>query len=183
MDVHQGKLTRPEIRFIRIPVGRKAKLWEALKTFFPPKTAIVDADLPKTLVYCRTQNDTLLALQAINSARKNNSDSLNGLSSCVRRFHASTCPWDKAKRTEDFAGGKFPIMTCTNTLGMGQNWTDTRRVIIVGMLDPLEVLQMAGRGGRDGRPAVACLLVQDLSRSDKEGVFNLADPTSQSDDL
>lgn len=182
INVHKGELTRPEIRFIRIAVARKSKLLESLKTFFPPQTAIVDSDLPKTLVYCQTQNDTFLALQAINSARENLSDTSNGLSSCVRRFHASTCPMDKAKRTEDFAAGLFPIMTCTNALGMGQNWPGIRRVIIVGMLDPLEVLQMAGRGGRDGRPAVAFLLVEDLSRSEQDSLDSVPDPTSQNND-
>lgn len=67
-------------------------------------------------------------------------------------------------------------MTCTNALGMGQNWTDTQSDHW-GMLDPLEALQMDGCGGRDGQHAMYFLLVKDQSRADKDSVKGLSNPT------
>lgn len=182
INTHTGELVRPEIRFIRVPIKGGGKAWNLLKTFFPHNALITNADLPPTLVYCHTQNDTLLALQAINSARGKPDDSPNGLSACVRRFHATTCPLDKIQRCKDFVDGRFPIMTCTNALGLGQNWSRVRRVIILGEVDPLEVLQMAGRGGRDGRPAVAFLLVNPLSSELQVELNQLPDISEQNDD-
>lgn len=179
---HTGELVRPEIRFIQVPIQTGRKSWNLLKLFFPHKDSISNSDLPPTLVYCHTQNDTLIALQSINAARGNVADSRNGLSECVRRFHATTCPLDKLQRAKDFEAGVFPIMTCTNALGLGQNWTRVRRVLIVGELDPMEVLQMAGRGGRDGRPVVAFLLVNPLSSELEGEITRLPNQSDQNDD-
>lgn len=104
------------------------------------------------------------------------------MSECVRRFHTTTCPSDKIQRARDFDEGKFPIMTCTNALGLGQNWTRVRRVFIVGEVDPMEVLQMAGQGGRDSRPAVAFLLVHPLSSEQEGELTGLPDQSKQNDD-
>lgn len=182
IDILRGELVRPEIRFIRIKINHGRSSMECLKTFFGTRTLISDAELVPTLVYCHTQNDTYLALKAINSARGNDSDSCNGLSTCVRRYHASTCPIDKLRRAQDFGSAKFAVMTCTNALGLGQNWTRVRRVIIMGQLDPMEVLQMAGRGGRDGRPSIAFLIVNHVAQTDCNALWSLRDQTEQDND-
>ncbi|KAH9807948.1 hypothetical protein DFH28DRAFT_1137505 [Melampsora americana] len=155
---------------------------DVVSQHFAPKLMIGDSELVPSLVYCHTQNDTYLALKAINSARQNKNNSYNGLSSSVQRYHASTCPTDKARRSEDFGNAKFSTMTCTNALGLGQNWTRVRRVIIMGQLDPMKVLQMTGRGGRDGRPSVAFLIANPPSKTDMESLMVLPHQTQQDND-
>lgn len=155
---------------------------DSIKRFFVGSLVIGDSELVPTLVYCHTQNDTYLALKAINSARGIDSETLNGLSSSVRRYHASTYPIDKLRRAQDFGNGKFSVMTCTNALGLGQNWTRVRRVIVMGQLDPMEVLQMAGQGGRDGQPSVAFLIVNHVAQTEAQKLLSLHDQTDQDDD-
>ncbi|KAH9815537.1 P-loop containing nucleoside triphosphate hydrolase protein [Melampsora americana] len=182
IDIHLSELTRPEIRFIRVTLPPAQKPWNMVKKFFAPKDLITDTELVPTLIYCHTQNDTFVALENINSARHNDEDTENGSSNSVRRFHADTDSIDKLRHAQDFGEGKFNIMTCTNALGLGQNWKRVRRVIIAGQTDPMEVLQMAGRAGRDRRPAVAILLVKPLPPDVKNSILELSDPTDQNDD-
>ncbi|KAH9825128.1 hypothetical protein DFH28DRAFT_1117295 [Melampsora americana] len=181
--VLRGELTRPEINFIRVPFPRGSKSWTVLHQFFPVKTAVPDGELPPTLVYCQTQDGTLSALESINVARDNVPDSDNGRSTCVRRYHATTGPQDKQDRATDFSEGKFSTFTCTTALGLGQDWRRVRRVIVVGQSDPTEVLQMAGRAGRDGRPAVAFLVVdQAVAKKKISSKYPSSDKMDVSDD-
>ncbi|KAH9811296.1 P-loop containing nucleoside triphosphate hydrolase protein [Melampsora americana] len=159
IDMHYAELTRSKLRLIQLSVPHGQKSWEKISSMILTQSKISDSDIPPTLVYCRTQDDTYSALEAINSARGNEPDTNNGLSTCVRRYHLVTGPQDKLARVKDFTGGVFPIMACTTALGMGQDWQRVRRVFVVGQSDPADMLQMAGRAGRDGRVSVAFLLV------------------------
>ncbi|KAH9807854.1 hypothetical protein DFH28DRAFT_912497 [Melampsora americana] len=67
-------------------------------------------------------------------------------------------------------------------LGLGQNWSRVRRVIHVGRGDPSCIEQMFGRCGRDGRPGLAILLVEENRRSGKNRIQDFNPNVPQSDD-
>ncbi|EGG05678.1 uncharacterized protein MELLADRAFT_87874 [Melampsora larici-populina 98AG31] len=68
-------------------------------------------------------------------------------------------------------------------LGLGQNWTRVRRVIHMGRGDPSCIEQMLGRCGRDGRPGLGVLLVEEKRRGGKNEIkdFDLSKPQSDDD--
>lgn len=53
-------------------------------------------------------------------------------------------------QVEKFGEGKFPALSSTLALGLGQNWTQTKFVIVVCAMDPEESNNMVGWVGRDG---------------------------------
>ncbi|KAH9808577.1 hypothetical protein DFH28DRAFT_908620 [Melampsora americana] len=67
-------------------------------------------------------------------------------------------------------------------LGLGQNWSRVRRVIHVGRGDPSCIEQMFGRCGRDGRPGLAILLVEENRRGGKNRIQDFVPNVPQSDD-
>lgn len=184
LKICRAELVRPEIRFIRITMKYPLKTAKDLDQFFGPANLVPDQDLPPTLIYSGTQNGTLETLRAVNLARGQTENSLNGLSTCARRFHAATGPDDKRDRCDHFVGRSFPIMCCTMALGLGQNWNIVRRVLVMGQMEPATVAQMVGRCGRDGRPGVGVLLVEE-NRSgvgSKNQVIDFGEVERMSDD-
>lgn len=93
-------------------------------------------------------------------ARDDTNSACNGNSTFIRRYHSVTGDKDQLTRVEDYGEGRFPILSCTSALGMGQNWTRVRVVIIMGAMDPAESNQMAGRAGRGTRDGLVIHFVQ-----------------------
>lgn len=145
---------------------------------------IPDAKLPPTLIYSGTQNGTAKTSSYLNIARGQPENSRNGLSTCAHRYHAATGPDDKSDRGEHFVKSHFTTMCCTMALGLGQNWKLVRRVIVMGWMDPAAVVQMFGRCGRDGRPGVGILLVEEtrLGSGAKNRANEFGQPKDMSDD-
>lgn len=155
-----------------------------LDQFFPPAHCVLDQDISPTLIYSGTQNGTGETLCQLNVARGRSNDSANGMSSFTRRYHAGTGTGDKADRAEDFVASRYPVVCCTMALGLGQNWKLVRRVIVMGRMDPATVVQMFGRCGRDGRPGVGILFVEEKrgGAGSKNNPKEFGDPTNMTDD-
>lgn len=87
-------------------------------------------------------------------------DAYNGNSKCIQRYHSVTSEQDQVTQVDDFGKQKFPMLSSTSALGLGQNWTMVRLVVVMGAMDPAESNQMGGRAGRGGNEGVVILLVQ-----------------------
>lgn len=177
---HRAELTRPELRLIRRTFKRPMKA--SLQGIFAHHTIVPTEKIPPSLIYAGTQNATLEHMRIINSARGQPSETKNGSSAFVRRFHATTGPRAKLSAVEAYIAGHLAVLCCTLALGLGQNWHRVRRVIIVGRHDPCNFIQMAGRCGRDGRRGLALLLVEGTRTNGKNRVEDFTSPTVMTDD-
>lgn len=112
------------------------------------------------LIYSATQNATLTVLEVANTARDTVDDIYNGNSLFGNRFTSVTGSKDKIKRAADYSQGVFPLMSCTQALGLGQNWTRVRVVFVMGRMNPSDTIQMIGRAGRNGQAGLGIILVE-----------------------
>jgi superfamily II DNA helicase RecQ len=121
-------------------------------------------------------------LDVLDRARGSADSVNNSESTFARRFHSITGDLCKIDVADDFAAGKFPIVSATMALGLGQNWSRVRSVIHMGRGDPAAICQMLGRCGRDGRPGVAIMYVEKTRIGGKNQVDQILDGVEQSDD-
>lgn len=182
LNILRGELTRPEIRFIRVYMDCPLASAQDLLRIIPHASDVSHSQYPQALVYSGTQNHTLTVLKILHKARGTPQGAKNGLSSFARRFHAATGPIDKLSRINDFASGLFLVLACTLALGMGQNWSCVREVIIMGRADPSNLIQMGGRCGRDGRPGLVFLFMERTRPRGKNELRDFVLGAVQSDD-
>lgn len=178
----RGELTRPEIRFIRVYMKSSLPSAQDLLRVIPNLSDVPDDQCPQSLVYSGTQNHTLAVLKVLHQARGIPGEAQNGLSTFARRFHASTGPIDKLVRISDFSEGVFRMMACTLALGMGQNWSCCREVLIMGRADPSNLNQMGGRCGRDGRPGLVFLFMEETRPKGRNKLEDFVLGAVQTDD-
>ncbi|POW00185.1 hypothetical protein PSTT_13303 [Puccinia striiformis] len=141
----------------------------------------------KTLVMLRGNSHWLSApddqsLEVLDKARGSGDAAEDPDSTFARRFHSITGNLGKVDVAEDFGAGKFPIVSATMALGLGQNWSRVRSVIHMGRGDPAAICQMLGRCGRDGRPGVAIMFVEKTRVGGKNQIHQILDGFEQSDD-
>lgn len=161
INIIRGELTRPEIRLIRIYLRKPLVSAEDLEILFPHSSDVANVDMIPTIIYSGTRNATLPVMEVVCKARGDPLDAYNGKSDCIRRYHSVTGEKDKIKHVEEFGEGKFPILSATSALGLGQNWPRVRMVIVMGAMDPAESNQMVGRAGRGSSgDGVAIMFVQ-----------------------
>lgn len=161
INIIRGELTRPEIRLIRIYLKHTLISGQDLSTLIPKSNQVSNEDMIPTIIYSGTRNATLPVMEVVCKARGHPLDAYNGQSNCIRRYHSVTGEKDKVKQVEDFAAGKYPILSATSALGLGQNWPQVRMVVVMGAMDPAESNQMIGRAGRGaGGHGVAIMFVQ-----------------------
>ena len=82
-------------------------------------------------------------------------------------YHAGMEAAERTAAQRRFMGGEVDVVVATNAFGMGVDKADVRSVWHIAIPTSLEAYyQEAGRGGRDGRPAMAVLLAMraDLGR-------------------
>lgn len=171
VNILRGEIVCPEIPLSRINMTESLSLaWDLLQ-FFSPASIIPSKDLPPTLVYSGSQHATLTTLRVVKLARETPEEPLNGLSDGVRRYHEATGPKDKLDCVRDFALGLFSIICRTLALGLGQNWVWVRRVIHMGQADPSLVMQMLGQCGRNGKPGVGFILVEEIQSGGENTLF------------
>lgn len=182
MTVIQGELTRPENRFIRIYLTRPINSAEDLASLFGPQSVISDEEMIPTLIYSGTRNATGVVIDVVCKARGHPDDACNGNSSCICRYHSVTGERDQVKRVQDYGEGKFAILSCTSALGLGQNWTRVKIVIIMGAMDPAESNQMAGRAGRDGQEGLVIHFVQPVMTPGKNSPAEIEVSTHMDDE-
>ncbi|POV97186.1 hypothetical protein PSTT_15216 [Puccinia striiformis] len=122
IDLIKGELTRPEIRIIRVPMAKSlASSLDAIK-LIPSSRNVADERWSPTLVYSGSRNRTMTLMEVISLGRETPGSADTPDSKCVRRFHSCTGDEDKVTCAADFAAGKFPVISCTMALGLGQNW-------------------------------------------------------------
>lgn len=73
-------------------------------------------------------------------------------------------------------------MSCTMALGMGQNWDCCRYVVVMGDGDPSNTLQMLGRAGRDRRPGLGLMFLEEKRAGGRNSVRAFDGLTEQTDD-
>ncbi|KAA1092514.1 ATP-dependent DNA helicase sgs1 [Puccinia graminis f. sp. tritici] len=178
----KGELTRPEIRIIRVPMSGSMNSCSDLVSLFPSQSEVADSSVVPSLIYSGTRKRTLQVMKSLDSARGSPGRSMRPNSPFVRRFHACTGEKDKLKTVEDFSNDKFPVISCTMALGMGQNWSRVRMVIPMGRADPSAICQMIGRAGRDGCPGVGIFLVQKIRKGGKNSVEEFDPQVTQGHD-
>ncbi|PLW06970.1 hypothetical protein PCASD_24525 [Puccinia coronata f. sp. avenae] len=180
LDILRGELTRPEIRIIRVTMSNSLSSSLDVIKLFPSKLDVSDNNMVPTLVYSGSRNRTMAVLEAIDRARETPDQLKFANSTCARRFHSCTGDKDKEKCIEEFADGKFPLISCTMALGLGQNWKRVRAVAHMGRGDPASIGQMIGRCGRDGKPGLAVLFVEKNQPKGKNqvGHFKRDEPQS-----
>jgi ATP-dependent DNA helicase RecQ len=176
-----GELSRPEITIWRLPMKHALSSGDDLLQLFGPEDCIADEDIPPTIVYSSTRHLTLQVLNVLNDARRKVGQ-LNPTSGFARRFHACTGDLDKEDVIRDFELGRFPVISSTMALGLGQNWSRVRRVVHIGRGDPATIFQMIGRCGRDGKPGLAILLVETSRRYGKNNISDFSNHEVQNDD-
>jgi ATP-dependent DNA helicase RecQ len=181
LDILRGELTRPEIRIIRVTMDYSLASTLDLVKLFPSSKDVLDDDLVPSLIYSSSRNRTLTAMAVIDMARETPGAAFMPPSTCIRRFHSCTGDQDKVDCIDDFASGRFPLISCTMALGLGQNWKRVRLVVHIGRGDPASVCQMIGRCGRDGRPGLAIMLVEKNLRNGKNSVDQFAPGALQTD--
>ncbi|EFP74957.1 uncharacterized protein PGTG_01550 [Puccinia graminis f. sp. tritici CRL 75-36-700-3] len=181
LDILRGELTRPEIRIIRVEMDYSLASSLDLVKVFPSANDVPDEEMVPSLIYSSSRNRTLIAMDVVDLARETPGAAFRSPSSCIRRFHSCTGDQDKVDCIDDFASGKFPLISCTMALGLGQNWKRVRMVTHLGRGDPASISQMFGRCGRDGRQGLAIMFVEKIRRNGKNSVDQFGQGTYQSD--
>ncbi|KAI7949393.1 hypothetical protein MJO28_008214 [Puccinia striiformis f. sp. tritici] len=166
----RGELTRPEIRIVRVPMANSlASSLDAVKVY-PSQQDVPDDQMVPSLVYSGSRNRTMTVLEVIDRACETPGGAYVPNSTCARRFHSCTGDEDKVSCIDDFALGKFPVISCTMALGLGQNWKRVRMVVHMGRGDPASICQMVGRCGRDGKLGLAVLFMEKNRRGGKNHI-------------
>ncbi|KNE97978.1 hypothetical protein PSTG_08654 [Puccinia striiformis f. sp. tritici PST-78] len=182
LQMLRGELTRPEIRLIRITMDSSLSSCDDLLGLYAPKTATSDEKVVPTIIYSGSRHRTVKVLEVLDQARGGPDAAINSESTFARRFHSITGDLCKMDVAEEFGSGKFPIVSATMALGLGQNWSRVRSVIHMGRGDPAAICQMLGRCGRYGRPGVAIMFVEKQRVGGKNHIHQILDGVEQSDD-
>ena len=105
----------------------------------------IDAFPGTGIIYTRTRKRAVMIAKFLQD---------NGISSSA--YHGGMSSNDRNKVQEDWINNKFRVIASTNAFGMGIDKPDVRFVIHYNLPQDLEsYYQEAGRGGRDGKPALA----------------------------
>lgn len=105
------------------------------------------------IIYIRTRLQTEIVAGAL---------SKEGISALA--YNAGLPTAERQRRQEAWMQGKVRVMVATNAFGMGIDKDDVRTIIHFGLPPSLEeYYQEAGRGGRDGKGALALLLYNEAN--------------------
>ena len=148
----------------------KAKVNDDLLKSFDWLLTMLKAELgscPKTLVYCKSIKDCgklfTFFKDHLGTFAYANCDEQVAKNMLIGMYHHNTLEKHKKIIVNSLysAEGTCRVIFCTNALGMGINFPDIRYIVHYGPPRNIEdFLQEVGRGGRDGKPAVAILLFQ-----------------------
>jgi ATP-dependent DNA helicase RecQ len=130
-----------QVQTVWTPRGRKQQLLNFIKT--RPKQA--------GLVYVRTRKDS-----------ENLANLLEAAGYETAAYHAGLSPEERRQIEKAWLNGTLTFVVCSSAFGMGINKPDVRWV--VHYQAPLllsEYIQEIGRGGRDGKSAIALTLISE----------------------
>lgn len=122
-----------------------------------------------TIIYCVTVKE----VERLTS-------SLREYGVAVERYHGRLESEEKTRVQDEFIRGDIPVLISTSAFGMGVDKSDVRLVIHAQMPGSLEAwYQEAGRAGRDGKPAKAILLYNDIDKSIHKYFISVSSPASE----
>ncbi|MEG4055653.1 MULTISPECIES: RecQ family ATP-dependent DNA helicase [unclassified Microcoleus] len=130
-----------QVQTVWTPRGRKQQLLNFIK----------ERQKQAGLVYVRTRKDS-----------ENLADLLDAAGYETAAYHAGLSPESRRKIETAWLNNDIKFVTCTSAFGMGINKPDVRWV--VHFQAPLllsEYIQEIGRGGRDGKSAIALTLISE----------------------
>ncbi|KAA1138033.1 ATP-dependent DNA helicase sgs1 [Puccinia graminis f. sp. tritici] len=177
-----GELTRPEIRLIRISMQSTLKSADDLLRIYAPNTMVPSEKVVPTIIYSGTRNATFQVMKVVNEARQTKWHEYDPEDSFIRRFHSVTGDEDKAENMADYAEAKYPVISATMALGLGQNLKRVRCVIHMGRGDPSSIVQMVGRCGRDGKTGLGLLFMEPTRKKGRNDVGSFTCDKIQDDD-
>ncbi|POV97755.1 hypothetical protein PSHT_14385 [Puccinia striiformis] len=177
-----GELTRPEIWIIRIPMKFTLKSCDDLLRIFAPQSKVPAEKAIPMLIYSSSRNLTFQVMKVVNEARHTKKHEYDPLDGFIRRYHSVTGEEDKADNMKDYMESKFPVMSATMALGLGQNLKRVRCVIHMGRGDPASIVQMIGRCGRDGSTGLALLFMEPVRQKGKNSVEDFDLGANQGED-
>ena len=132
-------------------------------------------ECPQTIVFCNTFNDISAVLSYLLLVLKDKAftEGPNGKKApLLSVYHAKTWEAQKMAIEEDFkSDGLKRVVIATCALGMGINFPKVQYVVQYGPPTSIvDLMQQAGRGGRDGRQAhcITYFTKRQLSRCGKE---------------
>ena len=132
-------------------------------------------ECPQTIIFCNTFNDISSVLSYLLLILKEKAFTTNNdgkKASLLSVYHAKTWDTQKMAIEEDFkSDGLKRVVIATCALGMGINFPKVRYVVQYGPpMSIIDLMQQAGRGGRDGSQAhcVTYYTNRQLSRCSKD---------------
>ncbi|OAV95822.1 hypothetical protein PTTG_05871 [Puccinia triticina 1-1 BBBD Race 1] len=182
INMIDGELTRPEIRFIRIKMESTLSSCDDLLRIFAPRTVTPACDSVPMIIYSGTRNRTFQVMKVVNEARNTKNHEYDPNDGFIRRYHSVTSDEDKLKTMEDFGNGKVPVISATMALGLGQNLKRVRCVVHMGRGDPATIVQMVGRCGRDGNVGLGLLFMEPTRKNGRNKVGDFEEGLVQNDD-
>jgi len=182
LTILNAELTRPEIRFFRIPMQYTLKSCDDLLRIYAPHNQVPAIMSIPTIIYSGTRNGKFQVMKVVNRARHTKWHEYNPEDPFIRRFHSCTSDDDKATNMADFAEGKFPVMSATMALGLGQNLKRVRCVIHIGRGDPASIVQMVSRSGRNGNTGLGLLFMEPSRKKGKNLLDEFERGSNQDDD-
>ncbi|OAV97095.1 hypothetical protein PTTG_26141 [Puccinia triticina 1-1 BBBD Race 1] len=182
INMIDGELTRPKIRFIRIKMESTLSSCNDLLRIFAPWTVTPACDLFPMIIYSGTQNRTFQVMKVVNEACNTKNHEYDPNDGFIRRYHSVTSDEDKLKTMEDFGNGKVPVISATMALGLGQNLKRVRCVVHMGRGDPETIVQMVGRCGRDGNVGLGLLFMEPTRKNGRNKVGDFEEGLVQNDD-
>ncbi|KAH9447418.1 hypothetical protein Pst134EA_029457 [Puccinia striiformis f. sp. tritici] len=182
LNMIDGELTRPEIRFIRIYMDSTLSSCDDLLRLFAPHSFTPADQAVPMIIYSGTRNRTFQVMKVVNEARKTKTHEYDPHDRFIRRYHSVTGDQEKARALEDFGNADVPVISATMALGLGQNLKRVRCVEHMGRGDPSAIVQMVGRCGRDGRPGLGLLFMERTRKNGKNKVSDFEEGKGQNND-
>ncbi|EGF98510.1 uncharacterized protein MELLADRAFT_113492 [Melampsora larici-populina 98AG31] len=100
-----------------------------------------------SLIYSGSRNATGTVMEVVNDARGTPKGECDPDSTLIRRYHSCTGRKEKLRTIEGYTKDAFLIISCTNALGLGQDWPTVMKVIVMGRMGLPELAQLFGRIG------------------------------------
>jgi superfamily II DNA helicase RecQ len=171
LDILRGELTWPELRIIQVTMFKLLASSLNVIRVFPSAKDVANQDMVPCLVYSSSRSRTMTVLEVIECARETVDKAYKPRNTCARQYHSCTGDLNKIDSVNGYANNKYPVISCTMALGLGQNWSRVRIVVHMGQGDPANVSQMIERCGRNiGQPGLAILFVAKNRKHGKNSV-------------